>query len=470
MATKWNSATELVDLDKGTVSREVYVNEDLFAQELEKIFARAWLFVGHESQVPNPNDYALSMMGAESVILTRDKQGRIHVLLNTCRHRGMKVVRYDAGNCPTFSCPYHGWSYSCDGNLVEVPGQLVGVPHYKDAYREKLDKVEWGLINVAQLVNYKGAIFATWDPKAPSFEDYLGDMRMYLDVLLDPWDGGEGGTEVIGGVIRWRFPANWKFPAENFGGDSLHLISHRSVEIAGIGPGGVGQQRNGLPRVVGRRPPRGHISFDLGHSVSGVPPFAQYEEYDYDPFPAFESPVGPVDQPKVVGEYFKHLAKERRRRLKGKVMPALDGVGLIFPNFTCHPQGFPRDLCVWQPLNARLTEGWRMLLVERDAPKEVKDLLRHHYIRYSGPAGMTEQDDMENWNYATEASMGTIARRYPYNNQLRLGEVVPASGLRMAWWAPSPNEHTQRSLYKRWGEFMDSDTWDQMMPPAPLVK
>jgi hypothetical protein len=125
---------------------------------------------------------------------------------------------------------------------------------------------------------------------------------------------------------------------------------------------------------------------------------------------------------------------------------------------------------MWQPLNARLTEGWRLLLVERDAPKEVKDLLRHHYIRYSGPAGMTEQDDMENWNYATEASMGTIARRYPYNNQLRLGEVVPASGLRMAWWAPSPNEHTQRSLYKRWGEFMDSDTWDQMMPPAPLVK
>ena len=299
MTTKWSSASQLVDLDKGTVSREVYINEDLFAQELEKIFARAWLFVGHESQVPNPNDYVLSMMGAESVILTRDKQGRIHVLLNTCRHRGMKVVRYDEGNSPTFSCPYHGWSYSCDGNLVEVPGQLVGVPHYKDAYREKLDKVEWGLINVAQLVNYKGAIFATWDPTAPSFEDYLGDMRMYLDILLDSWDGGEGGTEVIGGVMRWRFPANWKFPAENFGGDSLHLISHRSVEIAGIGPGGVGQQRNGLPRVVGRRPPRGHISFDLGHSVSGVPPFAQYEEYDYDPFPAFESPVGPVNQPKL---------------------------------------------------------------------------------------------------------------------------------------------------------------------------
>ena len=134
MTTKWSSASQLVDLDKGTVSREVYINEDLFAQELEKIFARAWLFVGHESQVPNPNDYVLSMMGAESVILTRDKQGRIHVLLNTCRHRGMKVVRYDEGNSPTFSCPYHGWSYSCDGNLVEVPGQLVGVPHYKDGW------------------------------------------------------------------------------------------------------------------------------------------------------------------------------------------------------------------------------------------------------------------------------------------------------------------------------------------------
>ena len=117
------SARSLVDNERGLVSRDVFVSEELYQQELERVFARSWLFVGHESQVPNPNDYFISRMGEESVILTRDRQGQIHVLLNTCRHRGMKVVRYDEGNSPVFSCPYHGWSYSTDGKLVSVPGR-----------------------------------------------------------------------------------------------------------------------------------------------------------------------------------------------------------------------------------------------------------------------------------------------------------------------------------------------------------
>src|SRR5207249_3943559 len=101
-------------------------------------------------------------------------------------------------------------------------------PQYRDAYREKLDKVEWGLINVAKTVNYKGTIWATWDPDAPAFEDYLGDALGYLDEHLDARDGRAGGSIAMGGVIKWRFPGNWKFCAENFGGDPLHTISHRS--------------------------------------------------------------------------------------------------------------------------------------------------------------------------------------------------------------------------------------------------
>ena len=85
----------------------------------------------------------------------------------------MKVCRYDEGNTPVFSCPYHGWSYATDG-------KLVGVPYYKDAYKETLDKSKWGLPEVPQMYNYKGSIWATWDKKAPPFLDYLGDMKMFL--------------------------------------------------------------------------------------------------------------------------------------------------------------------------------------------------------------------------------------------------------------------------------------------------
>src|SRR5689334_12330857 len=88
----------MVDLEHGTISREVFVNEEIYQQELEQIFARTWLFVGHETLVPNPGDYFQSRMGEEAVILVRDRQGEMHVFLNTCRHRGMKVCRYDEGN------------------------------------------------------------------------------------------------------------------------------------------------------------------------------------------------------------------------------------------------------------------------------------------------------------------------------------------------------------------------------------
>ncbi len=134
----------LVNLRVGEISREIFVNEDIYAEEQERIFARAWLHVGHESQIPKPGDYFVSSMGEESVILCRDRAGRIHVFLNSCRHRGMKVCRYDEGSTTVFTCPYHGWSYGTDG-------RLVGVPYFREAYHSRLDKEKWGLVEVAQL-------------------------------------------------------------------------------------------------------------------------------------------------------------------------------------------------------------------------------------------------------------------------------------------------------------------------------
>ena len=126
----------LVDLASGQISREIFVNDDIYAQEQERVFARSWLFVGHESQIPNPGDFFASRMGEESVILCRDRAGAVHVFLNSCRHRGMKVCRYDDGNTTVFTCPYHGWSYGTDG-------ALVGVPFFREAYHSALDRAKY---------------------------------------------------------------------------------------------------------------------------------------------------------------------------------------------------------------------------------------------------------------------------------------------------------------------------------------
>src|SRR5436309_15997956 len=94
----------LVDLAAGQISREIFVNDEIYQEELERVFARAWLFVGHESQIPNPVDFFVSSMGEESVILCRDRAGKVHVFLNSCRHRGMNACRYDEGNAAALTC------------------------------------------------------------------------------------------------------------------------------------------------------------------------------------------------------------------------------------------------------------------------------------------------------------------------------------------------------------------------------
>src|SRR5580698_3418818 len=160
----------------GIVSREIFSSETLFAKELERVFAPSWSFVGHTSQLAKDGDYVLSRVGQESVIITREKGGTINVLLNSCRHRGMPVCRYDDGNASVFTCSYHGWSY-------DLGGGLTGVPKLKEGYRDGLDRSQWGLIKARTEVFY-GSIWATFDPSAPSFEEYLGDMQLYLRDLL----------------------------------------------------------------------------------------------------------------------------------------------------------------------------------------------------------------------------------------------------------------------------------------------
>jgi phenylpropionate dioxygenase-like ring-hydroxylating dioxygenase large terminal subunit len=442
-----SSLDGLVDVERGIISRELFVSEDIYRQEQEQVFARAWLFVGHESQIPKPGDYVVSAMGEESVILCRDRDRRIHVFLNSCRHRGMKVCRYDEGNTVEFTCPYHGWSYATDG-------ALVGVPFLKDAYAERLDKSRWSLIEVAQLENYKGAIWATWDGSSPPFLDYLGGYKLYLDLLLDAWDGREGGTEVIGGIHKWLIPCNWKFPAENFSGDRYHNVSHRSVDMVGIGPSGKGrrdmQERNEARWL--------DVSFpDLGHSMI-----------------AFLRPAGaPItpayqDAP-AVADYFRRCEEDRKRRL-GPQWRLFGGPGTVFPNASPLARQ-PRTIAVWHPRGPHQTECWRLYLVDADAPPEVKDFLRQYYIRYSGPSGLTEQDDMENWNYAHAASRGIIARRYHYNYEMGLDREIVAfedSGLKLPGvisdvTTANASEHNQRGFYRRWRQFMEAPSWKELI-------
>jgi phenylpropionate dioxygenase-like ring-hydroxylating dioxygenase large terminal subunit len=430
---------QMIDPQRGIISREIFVSPELYREELEKLFTRAWLFVGHESLIPKPGDFFVSRMGEESVILCRDAQGAVHVFLNSCRHRGMKVCRYEQGNTSLFVCPYHSWSYTTDG-------KLQGVPLYRALYEGTLNRDEWSLIEVPKLALYHGTVWASWDPEAPDFETYLGDAAEHLDHVVDCRDGRPGGAEVIG-VHKWVFPSNWKFAAENFLGDSYHNPSHRSVDMIGMGPSG---QRGASSRrdneYAGGQ--RFWVGFPQGHGLTGA---LMPEQTEY---------VSTYHQHPIVDEYFRHCFHERKRRLGAKARN-MSLVGNFFPNASYHGRQ-PRGICVWHPHSPTETEGWRFFMVDADAPAEVKDVLRRYYMRYSGPAGMTEQDDMENWLYATASSRGTIARRYPFNYQSSMGayktnDPIPGDvSLQMT-------DQTPRNYYRVYAAYLNGAPWDELL-------
>src|SRR5262249_54536176 len=139
----------LVDAEHGLVSTRIFVDGDIYAKELDRIFARCWLFLCHESQIPHPGDFFSTYMGEDPVLAVRDDDGQVPWFLNGCRHRGNRLCRADVGNAATFTCAYHGWTYRNDG-------RLVGVPFIKEAYHGGLAREQWGLVPVAQLDSYKG--------------------------------------------------------------------------------------------------------------------------------------------------------------------------------------------------------------------------------------------------------------------------------------------------------------------------
>jgi len=427
----------LVDVAAGLIARDIFVRDDIYAEELERVFARAWLFVGHESQIPEAGDFILGRMAEESVIVNRDRHGKVHVFLNNCRHRGMRVCRYDHGNAQRFACPYHAWVYSDEG-------RLIAVPKLESAYHNQLDRDRFGLIE-ARVASYHGFLFACWDPETADFEATLGDLRFYFDDYCELPDGSHGDWQAFGGIFKWRMPCNWKFAAENFAGDYYHNPSHASVDAVQLSPSGV-KGRHTYDTVTRAREA---LKLNICVAPEGHTARGELFQDDYDYLPTYQEMA-------VVEDYFRDCYRQRQDRLGEKARWFGHG-GTIFPNVS-YSNGV-QSMGTWHPVGPHETETWRIFLAPKAAPDEVKDVLRHYVIRYQGPSGLTEQDDMENWGYAHEGARGVIARRQPFHYGMGLGHE------RTGWPVPwlggeilateDVSEQNQRAFYARWAAEMD---------------
>jgi phenylpropionate dioxygenase-like ring-hydroxylating dioxygenase large terminal subunit len=440
---------KLVDNDGGTVSREIFCNQDIYDQEMEQIFARSWLFVGHESQIPKPGDFILSRMGEEAVIVTRDKQNRVQVLLNSCRHRGNLVCRYDQGNQTVFTCTFHGWSYDNTGALVALP--------FHDGGYADMPKQDWGLMT-ARVETFQGSIWATWDRTAPSFVDYLGGADLYLATQLLNTDGSDNGAEVLGGVVKWRLGCNWKVPCPDV--DRTHgWMTHKSLNDAfGVGPTGMPVRRGpqGAQQAYAGSSRSYCVAFPEGHTTGVRIPSEDDGNWGDDAVWA--------DKP-LIADYLREKYEIRKKRL-GK-MASLEVGPAIFPN-----EGWlGRVIRIMHPQGPMATEIWTYFFVDKDAPSEVKDALASYYGHWYGPGGMTQQDDMENWFNLTIASKGPMARKLPLNYQMRLGDEPihgPSTFGLPGLFTPIYSDENHRQFYKRWAETMEARDWDELRVREPV--
>jgi phenylpropionate dioxygenase-like ring-hydroxylating dioxygenase large terminal subunit len=200
----------------------VYTDPAVFELEMARIFRRAWLWLGHESQTRAPGDFFTTRMARERIIVARHADGRLHAFHNRCTHRGAEVCPAQSGNARSFVCPYHAWTFRTDGSLASVPLAEA----YGAEFRERQQRL--GLEPVARLSSYRGFIFGSLSPEGEDLESFLGaEVRAALDNLVDRAPDGE--VEMAGGKTVQRYRGNWKLQMEN-SIDLLHpRILHRSA-------------------------------------------------------------------------------------------------------------------------------------------------------------------------------------------------------------------------------------------------
>lgn len=418
------------DLDRGIMPVDPFQDDRVFRAEMERIFTKSWVFLAHETEIPNSGDFVLRRIGLDQVIVTRSGDGSVNVLLNHCRHRGTPVCAEDAGNSTHFRCPYHGWTYKNNG-------QFVGAPEMTMAYGERPDRNEWGLLRAPRVESIYGFIFACLSQEGPTLQEYLGGATWMFDIIfgLHP-----DGLRVLAPPERLIIRADWKSGAENFSGDSYHVgTAHYSATLSGFAAGDL---RNNGDKAHG-------FLFENGHSFVGhrLPEWfgPEFEFWGYPPELRAQMDVSHLD--------------ETQRKLLTTVPPT---IGTIFPNFSyvrfpsaAAPGEFPSaytDIRLWQPLEPGVMEMWHWQFEFAFMPE---DYQRQSYVAGQfgfGAGGMIEQDDTILWEGVARMARSPWARRddVPLHYKQRRIDPDPDWKGPGQHFATTYGEYMQEGFWRRW--------------------
>lgn len=359
------------------VHRRLYVDPDIFEMEMDRIYGRMWVFVAHESQVPEPNDYVTTRIGRQPLLITRDRNGEVHVMFNRCGHRGVKLCATAEGNSPGFRCPYHGWNYRSNGKLAGIP--------YKDGYSDEFMKDPLlDLGRPARVDSYRGFIFVSLSPDGMSLDEHLGPIKGSIDDLCDRAPDGEILAQA--GCNRYIVRANWKLQMDN-GVDLYHApFAHHST----LDEDGRQFSRHGGGPSFYKPGTRSPVDFD----PMGVHGFANGHGYQ-----------GAVPQvPDPDGMEFRQLKAmlvERHGEERTREILTYDRFNsMIYPNLTFQAMG--QHFRLVMPIDVNRTEVRIYPILFKGAP----DAWNHYAVRSvaatHSPASMIQTDDVAVFERAQE--------------------------------------------------------------------
>ena len=377
------------EIEQGKMPVQIFGNRDVFNEELTRIFARSWMFLGHASEIPNPGDFVLRRIGLDAVIVIRGDDNEIRVLSNYCRHRGTELCQVDQGNVTSFTCPYHGWIY-------KNTGEWQSAPKVARAYRD-LDPKEWGLFSAPHVDTVHGFIWANLAPDAPPLREFLGDTVWFLDLIfgLHP-----DGVRVVGPPTRWRMRTDWKAGPDNFVGDNYHVdTTHYSMDVVGIMP-----DSKKMVDFVYQYDVADGFSF-TGHN------FGKWFG------PSWETPWG---YPRELSDQFdlSNLDEGQMSVLNKSILVT----GNIWPNLaylrfpgTPDPSSTPpatyTQMRQFQPVAPGLMDIWVWQIAWKCEPEEYTKLQVAAGTNAFSSAGMFEQDDTIVWEGFSRAGKSVFPAR-----------------------------------------------------------
>ncbi len=384
--------------------RNIFTDEELFELEMKHIFEGNWVFLAHESQISQPGDYFTLTLGRQPVIITRDKQGELHALINSCAHRGAMLCRRKSGNKGSFTCPFHGWTFSNNGKLLKAKDEKSG--GYPPGFKQDGSH---DLRALPRFENYRGFLFGSLSDDVIALEEYLGETRKIIDLIVDP---APEGLEVLQGSSSYIYEGNWKLGAEN-GADGYHVsvvhwnyastMSRRNYEAEGTRS----VDANGWSKSQG-----GGYGFENGHMLLWT------RALNPDVRPIWEQRERLTAE---FGETRADLMVNETRNL------------CLYPNVYLMDQ-FSTQIRVVRPLSVDRTEVTIWCFGPKGEPAETRATRIRQYEDFFNVSGMGTPDDLEEFRACQSGYHGQLL---PWSDLSR-GAVH---------WVDGPDEHAAASGY-----------------------